>query len=354
MMLSQSPNCRAVASIDNFGSSTVLRFSERFSPNPPEFCRFPDTDAGNGGKAGGIGGVTDPNPHPLFNNLGGDGGGGGPGGGTNGSTTFDTTDTTAWHNWFGYNPGTTLTFCSGTVRDSTTSWDLGITGSWKSIAEAYELCEPYDPFSVPCFSALDSLALVPIFNKPWRNFSSASLKQRNRNNSIGSISTSTFRLCPTWTFGGLRHLNPAANPGHSHRTQARKLLERLHAAEFHSRRDSRHFPFVLEPQQHEALHLCETFDKLRNPSHWSPEARFHTQHQNPFQWGPVTHFQHQNPSYVSSVTHFQHQNPSCVSPVTRFGQHQSPSQVSSVTHPGLGYELLRRHVSWVLSYQTPS
>jgi len=106
MMLSQSPNCRAVASIHNF-----LRFSEGFSPNPPQFCKLPDTDAGKGGKAGGIGGVTDPNPHPLGNSLGGGGGGPEGGFGTNGSTIFDTTGS-----------GTNLlTFGSGTVWNSATS-----------------------------------------------------------------------------------------------------------------------------------------------------------------------------------------------------------------------------------------
>ena len=57
-------NSRAVASSANLGNPKVLRVSDGFSPNPPEFAKGPATEAGKGGKAGGTGGVTFPYTQP--------------------------------------------------------------------------------------------------------------------------------------------------------------------------------------------------------------------------------------------------------------------------------------------------
>ena len=194
------------------------------------------------------------------------------------------------------------------------------------------------------FFNLGSLALVPIFNKPWRNFSSASLKQRNRNNSTGSISTSTFPLCPTWTFWGVEAFEPGCKPKaltpypgpKASRTTSRcwvSLQKGFTTCPICSGTTTTFSePWgtattFSEPWGTSPI-LCKTFHKPRNPLCWSPEAWFH-EHQNPSPWGPVTHFHnHQNP------THFwQHQNPSHWSPVTPFGQHQNPSHVTSRPRP---------------------
>ena len=276
MMLSQSPNCRAVASIDNFGSS-VLRFLERFSPNPPEFCRFPDTDAGNGGKAGGIGGVTDPNPHPLFNNLGGDGGGG-AGGGTRFNNIWHNWHN--WHNWFGYNPHILFRNRSG----------------FNHIMRFghYRLLE------IHCRSIWTLWTIRPFFSP---------------------------MLFSPWLLGTCPHIQ--------------QTLAKL----FFS------FPQTTQSEQLNWIHFNINISPLSHMNFWGFEA---------FEPGCKPRALTSYPGPKASRTasrcwvSLQKENPSCVSPVTRFGQHQSPSHVSSVTHPGLGYELLRRHVSWVLSYQTPS
>ena len=142
--------------------------------------------------------------------------------------------------------------------------------------------------------------LTPWHSSPYSTNPAETFLQHLSNNAIGTVLLDPFQhqhfpFVPHELFGVSTHLNPAANPRHSHRTQARMLLEQLHAAEFRSRRDSQLPPFGLEPQQHfcypearqqrlrspEAHHLCKTFEPL-NPSR-SPEAWFHSQQQNPFQ-----------------------------------------------------------------------
>ena len=170
-----------------------------FSPNPPEFCKLTGTEAGKGGKAGGM---VEWEVSLTLNHIhwstvlegkvvmGG-------GFGTNGSTTVDTT---------GSGSGTTNRSGLNHIMRFGHSRLLGI--HHRSIWTMWTI----RPFFNPMFFSPWLFGTSPHIQQTLTKLSSASRKQRNRNSSTGSISTSTFPLCPTWTFWGVEELEPGCKP----------------------------------------------------------------------------------------------------------------------------------------------
>ena len=222
-----------------------------------------------------------PKPYPLANSLGGEGGGGPGGGRTNGSTTVGTIGS-----------GATLpTTGSGTVWGSTTSCDLGIPGSWKSRTEAYGLCEPEDPFSIPCFSTPGFFdthphmqqTLTELFFSFSQTTQSEQLRWVHFDINISPLFHTNFLgRWGIWT----RLQTQGANPRQSRRTPE-SFLDSFTLLSFGVllQKGFATFPILLEPQHArspQARHLCRT-------SHWGPGA--HHKRQNPSHWGPEAHFQ---------------------------------------------------------------
>ena len=199
-------------------SSTVLRFSEGFSPNPPEFCKLPDTDAGKGGKAGGIGGVTDPNPHPVV------------------------LEEVVVAQWVA-SAQTVQQYVTQLVRVQIYSHLVQEPFGIQPHHEIWAFQALGDPLQkrmnfVKHKTLFQSHVFQPLalwHLSPYSTNLDETCLQLPSNNAIGTTQLDPFQhqhfpFVPHELFEVLRSLNPAANPRHSRRTQARKLLGQLRFA----------------------------------------------------------------------------------------------------------------------------